>query len=61
MCLDQGSFLLVQGDDEASLEHVATLLPGAAGLKLVDVYGQSREIPGTIEEIDLLNRRMVLA
>ena len=61
MCLDQGSFLLVRGDNESSLEHVATLLPGAAGLKLVDVYGQSREIPGTVEEIDLLNRRIVLA
>ncbi|AMV73169.1 hypothetical protein JCM30471_15780 [Desulfuromonas carbonis] len=61
MCLDHGSFLLVQGDKETPLEHVATLLPGTGNLRLVDVYGKMREIAGTIEEIDLLNRRIVLA
>lgn len=61
MCLDHGSFLLVQGEEETPLEHVATLLTGSGKLRLVDVYGSAREVAGTIEEIDLLNRRIVLA
>lgn len=61
MCLDHGSFLLVRGEDETSLEHVATLLPGGEGLRLVDVYGKTSAIEGRIEEIDLLNRRIVIS
>lgn len=61
MCLDNGAFLLVHGDGELSLEHVASVLTVAGGLKLVDVFGKSREIAGTIEEIDLLNKRIVVA
>lgn len=61
MCLDNGTFLLVYSDGELSLEHVASVLPVAGGLKLVDVFGKSREIAGVIEEIDLLNKRIVVA
>lgn len=61
MCMDIGPFFLIRGDEEISLENVSSVLAGKAGLKLVDVYGQSREIPGSIIEIDLLNRRIVLA
>ena len=60
MCLDNGTFLLVNGTEEISLEHVASILPAAGGLKLLDVFGKSREIKGSIEEIDLLNKRIVI-
>ena len=60
MCFNDGSFLLVQGDDESSLENVATVIPGADTLKLIDIYGKTSEIAGTIEEIDFLNNRIVL-
>ena len=61
MCLDHGSFLLVAGDEETSLEHVASVLPTGGRLKIVDIFGQTREVDGQIGEIDLLNRRIVLA
>ena len=61
MCMDHGPFLLIQGDEEISLEHVGSILLGAGGLKLVDVFGKTREVTGTISEIDLLNQRIVLA
>jgi len=61
MCLDHGPFLLVHGEEETPLEHVATLIPTATSLKLIDIYGKSRTIDGTIEEIDFLNNRIVLA
>jgi len=61
MCLDHGSFLLVAGEEETSLEHVASILTAGGQLKIVDVFGQTREVAGQIGEIDLLNRRIVLA
>ncbi|MDF1581257.1 MAG: CooT family nickel-binding protein [Desulfuromonadales bacterium] len=60
MCMDQGAFVLLSGDEEIALENVASLLPTATGLKLVDLFGKTREVTGQLEEIDLLNRRIVL-
>ena len=60
MCLNQGSFLLITGDKEQSLENVATLIPGATSLKLIDIYGKTSEVEGVIDEIDFLNNRIVL-
>lgn len=60
MCLNQGSFLLIKGDEEQSLENIATLIPGDTGLKLIDIYGKTSEIAGVIDEIDFLNNRIVL-
>jgi len=61
MCLDNGPLLLVQGDNERSLDNIASLLPLNDKLKLVDVFGKIEEVAGKIEEIDLLNNRIVLA
>ena len=60
MCFNDGSFLLVQGDSEASLENVATIIPGENSLKMIDIYGKTNEVTGKIEEIDFLNNRIVL-
>jgi predicted RNA-binding protein len=61
MCLDHGTFLLVNGEEETPLDHVAAILAQGGRLRLVDVLGASREVAGTIGEIDLLNRRIILA
>lgn len=61
MCFNDGSFLLVQGEEESTLENVATIIPGENSLKLIDVYGKTSEISGTIDEIDFLNNRIVLS
>ena len=60
MCFNEGSFLLIKGDDESSLDNVATIIPGNNSLKMIDIYGKTNEIAGTIEEIDFLNNRIVL-
>lgn len=60
MCIDNGPFLLVQGDQEESLAEINSILVLADGLKLVDVYGKTRSITGKISEIDLLERRIVI-
>lgn len=61
MCLDYGPFKLVAGEEETSLENIATLLVVADGLKLIDNFGKSQQIKGELCEIDLLNQRIVLA
>ena len=60
MCLNDGHFVLVQGETESPLDEVAAILPAAGTLRLVDIFGKQREIPGHIEEIDLLNKRIVI-
>lgn len=60
MCIDHGPFLLVQGDQEESLAEINSILVLADGLKLIDVYGKTRIITGKINEIDLLERRVVI-
>lgn len=60
MCMDQGAFLLVAGDEEIPLGDIASLLVSKASVRLIDVTGQSREVAGRIGEIDLLNRRILL-
>ena len=60
MCLNQGAFVLITGDEEKSLDNVATLIPGATSLRLIDIYGKTSNIEGVIDEIDFLNNRIVL-
>jgi predicted RNA-binding protein len=60
MCLNQGAFLLIIGDEEKSMENAATLIPGKTSLKLIDIYGKTSEIDGIIDEIDFLNNRIVI-
>lgn len=60
MCMNDGHFLLVQGDTETHLDDIASILSTAGKLRLVDVFGKQREINGNIEEIDLLNKRIVV-
>ena len=60
MCLNDGHFLLVQGDQETVLQDVASLLVVNDKVRMVDVFGKHRDIDATIQEIDLLNNRIVL-
>lgn len=61
MCLNDGHFLLVQDEQETALQDVASLLVMHGKLRLVDVFGKHRDIDAAIQEIDLLNNRIVLA
>ncbi|NJC88777.1 MAG: CooT family nickel-binding protein [Desulfuromonas sp.] len=61
MCMNDGHFLLVQGETETHLDDVAAILTAAGKLRLVDVFGKQREIAGSIQEIDLLNKRIIIA
>lgn len=60
MCLDYGPFKLISGEEEISLENVATLLIQQDGLKMIDNFGKTELVSGQVSEIDLLNQRIVL-
>jgi predicted RNA-binding protein len=61
MCLDYGPFKLISGDEETSLENIASLLVQQDMVKLIDNFGKIEQVAGQITEIDLLNQRIVLA
>lgn len=61
MCLNDGHFLLVQDERETALHDIASLLVMNGKLRLIDVFGKHRDIDAAIQEIDLLNSRIVLA
>jgi predicted RNA-binding protein len=60
MCLNDGHFLLIHNDTETPLDDIAAILPGAGKVRLVDLFGKQREVAGCIQEIDLLNKRIVV-
>ena len=61
MCLDYGPFKLICGNEEISLENVASLLVQQDGVKLIDNFGKIELVAGRISEVDLLNQRILLA
>ena len=61
MCLDYGPYKLISGDEETSLENIASLLIQQDMVKLIDNFGKIEQVAGQIKEIDLLNQRIVLA
>jgi len=61
MCLDYGPFKMISGEQETSLEDIASLLILQEGIKLIDNFGKTQLVAGQIKEIDLLNQRIVLA
>ncbi len=61
MCMDHGSFLLVDGDREIPLENVSSIMVVGNELRMIDIFGKTSDLDGRIGEIDLLNRRIVLA
>lgn len=61
MCMDHGSFLLINGDREISLENISSVMVVGNELKMIDIFGKTSDLDGRISEIDLLNRRIVLA
>jgi predicted RNA-binding protein len=58
--MNDGHFLLVQGEQETPLDDIAAILAAGSGLRLVDIFGKQRELTGAIQEIDLLNKRIVV-
>ncbi|MHB1399291.1 MAG: CooT family nickel-binding protein [Trichloromonadaceae bacterium] len=59
--MDHGSFVLINGDREISLENISSVTIVGNELRMIDIFGKTSDLDGRISEIDLLNRRIVLA
>jgi len=61
MCMETGPYELVHGETVTPLNEAASIIQTSGGLFLIDLLGNKRPLTGSIAEIDLLNRRIVLA
>jgi len=61
MCMDTGPFELVQNDNVTPLAEAASIIQTGQGLVVIDMLGNKQPLDGSLAEIDLLNRRIVLA
>lgn len=59
MC-ESTAFLKKNGDEEKLLEDVVMLKPEGGKIVLTSVLGETREVEGTVDHIDLMNHRIVL-
>lgn len=60
MCMDTGPFELTYGDDTTPLAEAASIIQTDQGLVLIDLLGNKQPLEGSLAEIDLLNRRIIL-
>jgi len=60
MCMDTGPFELAFNDEITPLAEAASIVQTDQGLVLIDLLGNKQPLQGTLAEIDLLNRRIVL-
>jgi predicted RNA-binding protein len=59
MC-ESTAFMKKNGDEEMLLEDVAMLKPEGSKIILTNVLGETKEIEGTVDHIDLMNHKIVL-
>ena len=60
MCMDTGPFELVRDDSVTPLAEAASIVQTDQGLFMIDLLGNKQPLAGTLSEIDLLNRRIIL-
>lgn len=59
MC-ESTAFLKKNGDEEKLLEDVVMLKPEGGKIILTSVLGETKEVEGAVDHIDLMNHRIVL-
>ena len=59
MC-ESTAFLKKNGDEEKLLEDVVMLKPKGSKIILTSVLGETKEVEGAVDHIDLMNHRIVL-
>lgn len=55
------AYLLSEGKEVLLLEDVVSIVPGADGIRMVNLFGEERTVQGSIKQIDLLSHRVIIA
>jgi len=59
MC-ESTAFVKKNGNEEKVLEDVAMLKPEGSKIVLTSILGETKEIEGTVDHIDLMNHKIVI-
>ncbi len=54
------AYLLSEGKEVLLLEDVVSIVPGADGIRMVNLFGEERTVHGRIKQIDLLAHRVII-
>jgi predicted RNA-binding protein len=59
MC-QTAAYVVRDGREELVLQDVISVTPGQGGVKLVNLFGEEKTVPGRIRQIDLLAHRIII-
>ncbi|HUJ68873.1 MAG TPA: CooT family nickel-binding protein [Syntrophorhabdales bacterium] len=59
MC-QTAAYIVRDGQEELVLQDVISVVPGEGGVRLVNLFGEERTVPGRIRQIDLLAHRVII-
>ena len=59
MC-QTAAYIVRDGQEELVLQDVIIMAPGEGGVRLVNLFGEERTVPGRIRQIDLLAHRVII-
>ena len=59
MC-QTSAYLVRDGEEELVLQDVISVAPAGCGVRLVNLFGEEKTVPGRIRQIDLLAHRVII-
>jgi|WetSurMetagenome_2_1015567.scaffolds.fasta_scaffold738088_2 predicted RNA-binding protein len=59
MC-DSSAYLIVEGQEDLVLEHIDHLVSKDTGIKLVNIFGEEKDLKARIKGISLLEHKILL-
>jgi len=54
------AYIVRDGEEEPVLQDVISVTPGESGVRLVNLFGEEKTVPGRIRQIDLLAHRIII-
>jgi len=59
MC-QTAAYIVRDGEEELVLQDVISVVPSEGGVRLVNLFGEEKTVPGRISQIDLLAHRVII-
>ncbi len=54
------AYVVEEGKEVAVLQDVVSVVPMEGGVRMVNLFGEERVVPGRIKQIDLLTHRIII-
>jgi len=59
MC-QTAAYIVRDGVEELVLQDVISVVPSEGGVRLVNLFGEEKTVPGRVRQIDLLAHRVII-